>query len=304
MNDQQTSPAVSVVIPFYSNAAWLCEAVDSVFAQDYDNYEIIVVNDGSPEDVTAFLKSYGEKIKYVKKENGGPASARNEGIRLAGGEYIAFLDSDDLWNPQKLSVQIEKMQAYQALWSYTDYEAFSDSAPGSLKRMHANGGEGFYRRFSPYIGTPAVMVSKKLLTDHGLFFDEDFRFGQDALLWERLNSISMPLYIPESLVKVRIRGNNAGRRAAVQIYTRVNIYDRCRECIDGYRKNCTLLYRFAMALCRFGRLFVNKNKLADPATERIARVMFALPYLLFKTERKLFASDNRCVSSEPRRTTE
>ena len=99
---------VSVVIPFYANANWLCEAVDSVLAQTYGNYEIIVVNDGSKEDVSDFLKKYGDKIKYYEKENGGAASARNEGIKRAEGDYIAFLDSDDLWTPQKLSVQLEQ----------------------------------------------------------------------------------------------------------------------------------------------------------------------------------------------------
>ena len=88
-------PEVSVIIPFYAGVDWLSEAVDSVLLQTFKDYEIIVVNDGSPENMTEFLTQYSNKIKYIKKENGGPSTARNVGIDAAIGKYIAFLDSDD-----------------------------------------------------------------------------------------------------------------------------------------------------------------------------------------------------------------
>ena len=90
--------------------------------------------------------------------------------------------------------------------------------------------------------------------------------------------------VSSGLARVRIRGTNAGKRAAVQIHSRVEIYDKCREVISGYSKKHSLLYRFSMSLCRFGRIFVNKNS-KGKANETVARIMFALPYVLFKLDR-------------------
>src|SRR5690554_2836035 len=97
---------VSVIIPFYNGVEWLCEAVQSVLDQTYKNFEIIVVNDGSPEDVSGLLSKYGNKIIYRYKENGCAATARNLAMEIATGEYLAFLDSDDLWLPAKTEKQI------------------------------------------------------------------------------------------------------------------------------------------------------------------------------------------------------
>ena len=279
--------SVSVVIPFYSNVGWLCEAVESVLAQDYDNFEVIVVNDGSKDDVSAFLEKYGDRIKYLEKENGGCASARNYGNKFVSGDYIAFMDSDDLWTAGKLSYQMNKMLKYGAAWSYSDFEVFGDGFQTDRKVMVPGAKEGLYKTISPYTGTPTVVVRTDIIKDNGLSFCEGFRYGQDDIFWERLIDLEPVLYIPEVLAKVRIRGNNAGRRAAVQLHARVEFYDKCVELIPGYRKKCSLVYRLGIALCRFGRSFVPEEKLNDKKTEYIARVLFVVPYLLFKIDRKL-----------------
>ena len=287
MENKSCRASVSVVIPFYSNAEWLCEAVDSVLAQDYDNFESVVVNDGSKEDVSGFLERYGDKIKYFEKENGGCASARNRSVAEASGEYLAFLDSDDLWTEGKLSRQMEKMREYGAAWSYTDFEVFGESVATERRVMVPGAKEGMYKTISPYTGTPTVIVKKSLITDNGLTFCEGFRYGQDDIFWERLIDLEPVLYIPEVLARVRMRGNNAARRAAVQIHARVEFYDKCAELIPGFKGKCSWIYRLAVALCRFGRIFVPEKKLNGGFTEFIARVMFAVPYLLFKIDRKL-----------------
>ena len=282
----QLNPLVSVVIPFYRGADWLCEAVDSVLMQDYDNIEVIVVNDGSPEDDAAFCERYADRVRYVRKENGGPASARNEGLRLAEGEYIAFLDSDDLWLPGKLMFQLQKMREYGAMWSYTDYETFGKGLPTQTKRMFPDRAEGLYPDFSMYIGTPTVMVSSAFLREHGLRFDSDLRYGQDALLWEQLSSLAPSLYLPNVLARVRLRGANAGSRAAVQLHARVEIYDKCVETIPGYKEKHSCLYRAAIALCRFGGRFVRTDKADRKGTELLAKLLFTVPYLMFRADRK------------------
>ena len=100
-----TTPRVSVVIPTYNYGHLLEQSLESVFAQTYKDYEVILVDDGSTDDTPGIAARYEGRIRYFRKENGGPSSARNEGIRQARGPLIAFLDSDDLWLPHKLAVQ-------------------------------------------------------------------------------------------------------------------------------------------------------------------------------------------------------
>jgi glycosyltransferase involved in cell wall biosynthesis len=108
-------PTVSVVIPTYNRADLLGEALESVFAQSFADYEIIVVDDGSTDDTAERLKGYGELVRVLRQDNLGIGPARNRGIDAARGRYVALLDSDDLWRPGKLAVQVEYMQRHPEL---------------------------------------------------------------------------------------------------------------------------------------------------------------------------------------------
>jgi len=99
-------PKVSVIIPTYNRAGYVCEAIDSLLAQTYRDFEIVVVDDGSTDDTCEVLRKYGEQIRYVYRENGGEATARNTGLRHARGKYIAFLDSDDVFLPWRLESHV------------------------------------------------------------------------------------------------------------------------------------------------------------------------------------------------------
>ena len=102
---------VTVVIPSYNRARLICIAIDSVLAQTYRPIEIVVVDDGSKDDTRAVVESYGAPVRYVHQANAGAAAARNTGIRHARGEFIALLDSDDLWHPWKLEAQVRLLRA-------------------------------------------------------------------------------------------------------------------------------------------------------------------------------------------------
>jgi glycosyltransferase involved in cell wall biosynthesis len=106
------TPLVSVVIPTYNQPAFLHEALNSVFAQTFSDYEIIVVNDGSTDDTGAQLERYGGRIRLITQENQGIGRARNRGMDAASGRYIAFLDHDDLWHPAKLEIQVDYMRKH------------------------------------------------------------------------------------------------------------------------------------------------------------------------------------------------
>jgi glycosyltransferase involved in cell wall biosynthesis len=97
---------VSAVIPTYNHARYVCEAVESALNQTYGRMEVIVVDDGSTDDTRARLEQYGGRVRYVHQANRGLSAARNTGIRHAKGEWVAFLDADDVWHPQKTEIQL------------------------------------------------------------------------------------------------------------------------------------------------------------------------------------------------------
>lgn len=284
-------PEVSVIIPFYRGIDWLREAIDSVLSQTFDDYEIIVVNDGSNEDTSDFLKQYGEKIVYIKKENGGPSTARNVGIEAATGRYIAFLDSDDRWLKTKLEIQVEGMKNSGAVWSYCGYRTFG-IAQSVYYTMTSSKEPMIQRHNSPFIATPCVMVDRQYLIEHSdIRFNTNLRYGEDSFFWLMINADNPILAIPEILVEVRMRGGNASKRARVQLKARSSVW-KCRienkeQLIDKY--DISLLYKWASELCVFEDAVISlfEKKYSPELTEKISKILFVIPWALFKIERKL-----------------
>jgi teichuronic acid biosynthesis glycosyltransferase TuaG len=286
------SKKISVIIPFYTNVDWLAQAIDSVLAQTYSNYEILVINDGSPEDDTYFLMQYGSSINYIKTKNAGPASARNLGIEKATGEYIAFLDSDDLWLPDKLEVQLNSMITEDAIWSHCGYTSFYDGSEADFKVVDVSDfkGEVFSRGLlSTPIATPCVMIQTKYLRDHpACRFSNAMRHGQDWYLWIMLARLFPLLAIPQSLTRVRLRGSNAAQRARVQIKAKAQLWtifnnnSTMKSAMEELRPGV----RFSYKLCRAGSAmidFTEKHFIRNKKTlELIAKVVYLTPYLILK----------------------
>lgn len=156
-------PEVSVVIPCYNAEKYLRQAIDSVFAQTYSNLELIVVNDGSTDKSGAILASYGDRIRVIHQQNQGLSAARNVGIASALGEYVAFLDADDYWQPDKLRQQIAVMEANPNLaLCHTQFEMVE--ADGSHIRYGFGGGMCSYTELlvGCGIGVSTVVVRKIL----------------------------------------------------------------------------------------------------------------------------------------------
>ena len=98
-------PKISVIIPIYNSAAWLPQAIDSVLNQTYRDYEIIIVDDGSHDNTLEVIQRYQAKVRWIGQSNRGPAAARNTGIKIAQGQYLVFLDADDVLQADKLALQ-------------------------------------------------------------------------------------------------------------------------------------------------------------------------------------------------------
>jgi GT2 family glycosyltransferase len=123
------NPLVSVVIPCYKQAEYLPEAIDSALAQTYSPLEVIVVNDGSPDDTEKVAQSYGDRIVYIHRPNGGLSAARNTGIARAQGRYFKFLDSDDYLHPEQIAWQMEALAGREDCASLTATRLFRDGKP-------------------------------------------------------------------------------------------------------------------------------------------------------------------------------
>lgn len=208
MNEE---PVVSVIVPFYNHVPWAVEAVRSVLDGAYENFEILLVDDGSTEDVTP-LRSLDERVRYVRQENRGPAAARNLGLSLARGRYVAFLDSDDLFEPEKLERQVAVMEKRpDVAISHTSYQLV-DAGGESIGEVRSGRYSGWvYPRIyadAHSIATPTVMVRREAL-DSTAEFKENLRYGEDTLFWIHMAKGSELLGMDEPLSRVRVHGGNA-----------------------------------------------------------------------------------------------
>ena len=125
-----SAPLVSVIVPTYNRAALLCEAVNSVLQQTYQNIEIIVIDDGSTDNTTEVMAAYGDRVRYTRRPNAGVNAARNLGLKQARGEFVALLDSDDLWAPFKIELQVRLMRHFSAAgFLFSNFQIFHGRTP-------------------------------------------------------------------------------------------------------------------------------------------------------------------------------
>lgn len=225
---------VSVIIPTYNCGPLLPGAVKSVRAQGYSDYEIIVVDDGSTDETSEVLRTLsGEDLFVIKQENAGPAAARNSGIAAAQGEWVAFLDADDLWLPGKLAAQLAIIQANPEV-------AFTFAGE---RRWYPNGRseDVFYRGTgSPLLlellagnrfGTPTVIVQRRCLEAVGMF-DPSLTTGEDWDLWLRLAARYESQSVEEPLAVVRKSPRHLNCSSLVAEYCTRRVLERLFSCVQ------------------------------------------------------------------------
>jgi len=230
-------PEVSVIIPAYNSSRYIAEALDSVFEQTFKDFEVIVVDDGSTDDTRRIIENYPHQIKYFYQENGGPAKARNLGIRKSEGKYIAFLDADDLWLASKLEKQVAEFEKNPELGMvitenclFDDAGVYRDVVGKSNYLMHGDLVTNIFLKSG--VVTPTVMVRRDVFGEIGLF-EETLRIGEDDNMWIRI-AFHYPVgFVDEPLAKIRdhqMRTMRVNQNYAV--YTRASVemllnkYDR------------------------------------------------------------------------------
>ena len=197
------APLVSVVIPIYNGERFVAEAVDSILAQHYPALEIIVIDDGSTDDTEAAVRRLPCEVHYFKQENLGPAAARNRGIRDAAGDYVAFLDVDDLWPPHMLTTLMEELIRDPELDLVRGYSQVMEYEPDSGRyEYRGNPKESF-----PY--SIATAVFRKRVFDRVGWFDKTLLYGEDTDWFNRAHELQVPMKRVEAVtLHVRRHGQN------------------------------------------------------------------------------------------------
>jgi glycosyltransferase involved in cell wall biosynthesis len=216
LNDAMTNPLISVLIDTYNYGHFVEEAVDSVLSQDVppEQMEVLVVDDGSTDDTAQRVKKYGTKVRYLRKENGGQASAFNFGLAEARGAIVALLDADDYWLPGKLRRVLAEFQAHPEAGVMYHRLAEADTA-GSLREARfaftaASGlipaDRGQLLAFQPH-QTSALAFRRELL-NRLLPIPENLRVHADAFLELTAILLAPAICVPEKLAVYRIHGKN------------------------------------------------------------------------------------------------
>ena len=203
-----SSVKVSVIIPTYNRADMLVEAIESILSQTYQDFEIIISDDGSTDGTAEAILQFGDKIRYRYNENSGlPAVARNAGLKVARGEHVAFLDSDDLWLPDKLSKQIRILESDPGVGLVCS-NAYVINHKGERKqKLYQTPGQGkrgdvFIDLLkSNFIITSTCLIRRDALEQVGGFSESDLlQVGEDYDLWLRIARTWIVEYIEDPLV--------------------------------------------------------------------------------------------------------
>ncbi|MGD9333164.1 MAG: glycosyltransferase [Desulfobacterales bacterium] len=214
MKDGNRNNRVSVIIPTYNRAWCLSEAIDSVLAQTFQDMELIVVDDGSTDDTDTILAGYGGQARLLRQTNQGVSAARNHGMRYARGDLLAFLDSDDLWHPDKLLRQAAFFDTHpEAMICQNEEIWMRRGVRVNPKRRHRKpSGWIFEASLALCLVSPsAVMMRRGLLEDMG-GFDESLPACEDYDLWLRV-SLRYPIHLLEEPLVIK-RGGHADQLSA------------------------------------------------------------------------------------------
>jgi glycosyltransferase involved in cell wall biosynthesis len=272
-------PTVSVVIPAYKVADYIAETLDSVFAQTFTDFEVMVVNDGSPDtdDFERALEPYLGRIRYIKQENLGASVARNAGLQAARGEFIAFLDADDLWLPNYLDDQMRFVREHGCDLVCADAEFFGDTESEASTYMTllmdsapASGDVTFLELVvsERSLITSGVVARREPIMEVGLF-DEALRNAQDFDLWLRLARHGARLsYQRKVLLRYRCRADGL-TGDAVNCHTReLRILDKVEQSYDlapEERAKVSAVIRNRRASLEFelGKAYLSKGEYAN-----------------------------------------
>lgn len=261
-------PKISIIIPVYNGSNYVKEAIESALSQTYKNIEVIVVNDGSSDngETEKIALSYGDKIRYFKKENGGVSSALNFGIEKMKGEYFSWLSHDDKYEPQKIEQQVKllskenkklivlcsdaKIDKDSNLLNYNYNHRFQENRIYDSKEVLKN-----ILEKGSFNGC-ALLIPKTVFNEVGIF-DVSFRYIQDVLMWINifLNDYSL-VYTPRPLSLMRIH-NAQLTQTGRQLFYKESL-EMCQYIIEMLNKKSDSTYNFVYYFAKHNAVLGNK----------------------------------------------
>lgn len=225
---------VSIIVPAYNAAKYLRMALDSALGQTYSDREILAVDDGSTDTTPQILAQYGNSIRVVRQANKGSAAACNAGVAMAQGQWVAFLDADDVWLPNKLARQIELCG--DAVISHTESVCFGDALPYEVRRSSFE---------PPYFGhvlrellirnfitKSTVLMRRKVFLDIG-GFDESYAAVEDWPFFLKVCAEHQLGYLPEAVVRYRVHKNSKSMQGRTTLPDHLRIINEAFSTEDG-----------------------------------------------------------------------
>ncbi|RNE90207.1 glycosyltransferase family A protein [Marichromatium sp. AB31] len=252
------TPRVSAVIPAYDAAAHIVGAVESVLAQTLAGVEVVVVDDGSRDATAELLAGFCERIRVIRQPNGGLSNARNRGIAEARGTFVAFLDADDRWHPDKLARQLARLESDPALGFCSTRTRVEDPAGRLLNHWDCPDDAGtlletlFLRNGAVPGSGSGVMVRRDLFARVG-GFDESLRSLEDIDMWMRLAAVSGYACIDEPLTLVVKHPGSMSRNLAVMRAAALRVMRKNRHLLPRAARGRLWRAGYASVLADFAK---------------------------------------------------
>lgn len=272
MLDNLNLKKVSVIIPAYNKYELTVKAIESVLNQTYVNIETIVVDDGSIDNTKEILKSFKNKIRYIYKENEGACSARNVGINQSSGEYVALLDCDDIYYPEKLTKSVEYLEANPD-YGFVSTNAYlidaNDKAVSVFSNSHQKRSGWIASKliFNNLICNSTVVVRRNCFRKVG-YFDEKIFIPADWDMWLRLAEVYEAGYIDEILTGYRISDNYTKSHKEIGLNENLYVIQK------AYNRNNTTSKKFIKIACAKTYFHYGIFHMADNNISRSRELLF------------------------------
>ena len=240
------SNLISNILPYYKKKKYISKTLDSISKQTFKNYELIIIYDDVNKDDLSYLKSLTKKFKRIKfiinKKNMGVGISRNKGIKYANGEYLAFIDADDIWKKNKLKYQIQCMLKNNYDFTFTSYELVDDSGNFFSKRVAPKEIDFNQLLLDCKIGLSTVMIKKKILSSKMKF--PNLTTKEDLVLWLLVSKKHKLMGIPKVLTKWRKTKNSLSSNSFQKLLDGFEVYNKYMN--FNYFKS--LLYLFILSI--------------------------------------------------------
>jgi glycosyltransferase involved in cell wall biosynthesis len=248
----ENTSKVSIIIPSYNSGKFLNKAIESVVSQSYRNLEIIIVNDGSIDDTEKIAKNWQEKdkrIRYIRHhKNRGLGAARNTGIKNSQGEYIAFLDADDVWLPQKIEIQLKKLNELNADLIFSNWYIWEPENDTKIKAFDSDFIKDKKDLLKFFIkknfGNPSTALLKKSSLNIVGLFDESLKSSEDYDLWLRFCQKGMKIaFVDQPLIYYQVHPDQMTANTYRMRNTRLKVFKKIAKKRPILLIKCPLLLK-------------------------------------------------------------